>query len=71
MNRERAVTMSNQADHYNEAQARAAEQGPMHLITFWTNVCRKLAKDALKNGDPSLAEGLAAHLNDFYQHHTR
>lgn len=71
MNRGQATTLSNQADHYNAAQARAAEKGPMHLITFWTNVCRKLAKDALENGDPCLAEALAAHLNDFYQQHTQ
>ncbi|MFJ8929267.1 hypothetical protein ACIRLA_22080 [Streptomyces sp. NPDC102364] len=71
MNPSQAKTLSNQADHYNSAQHRAAEQGPMHLITFWTNVCRKLAKDALKNGDPRVAEALAAHLNDFYQRYTQ
>jgi hypothetical protein len=62
--------LANQAAHYNTAQARAAEQGPMHLITFWQNVCRKLAKDALENGDPSVANRLASNLNDFYQRHT-
>jgi hypothetical protein len=63
--------LKNQAEHYNTAQAKAAEAGPMHLITFWTNVCRKFAKDALENGDPSVANKLAAHLNDFYQAHAR
>ncbi|TGB06546.1 hypothetical protein [Streptomyces sp. MZ04] len=71
MNRGQARTLSNQADHYNAEQARAAEKGPMHLITFWTNVCRKLAKDALEKGDPSLAEAYAAHCHDFYQRHTQ
>jgi hypothetical protein len=65
------VRLKNQAEHYNAAQAKAAEAGPMHLITFWTNVCRKFAKDALENGDPSVANKLAAHLNDFYQAHAR
>lgn len=63
-------TLANQTEHYNAAQARAAEAGPLHLITFWTNVNRKLAKDALNNGDPSVAERLASHLHDFYQRHT-
>lgn len=64
-------TLANQAEHYNAAQQRAAEAGPLHLITFWTNVNRKLAKDALNNGDPSVAERLASHLHDFYQRHTQ
>jgi hypothetical protein len=63
--------LANQAAHYNTAQARAAEQGPMHLVTFWTNVNRKLVKDALDNGDRTLADKLAAHLNDFYRAHTQ
>lgn len=63
--------LANQAEHYNAAQAKAAAQGPMHLITFWQNVCRKLAKDALENGDPSVANAFASHLNDFYQRHGR
>ncbi|WP_416519988.1 hypothetical protein [Streptomyces achromogenes] len=63
--------LANQAEHYNQAQAKAAQAGPMHLITFWTNVCRKLAKDALENGDPAIANALAAHLNDFYRAHTQ
>ncbi|MGW8703105.1 hypothetical protein ACWGOK_40390 [Streptomyces eurythermus] len=62
---------ANQAEHYNAAQAKAAAAGPMHLVTFWTNVCRKLAKDALEGGDPAVANGLAAHLNDFYRAHTQ
>lgn len=65
------LRLQNRAEHYNAAQAKAAEQGPMHLITFWTNVCRKLAKDALENGDPGVANRLAAHLNDFYRAHTQ
>lgn len=62
---------ANRAEHYNTAQAKAAAQGPMQLITFWQNVCRKLAKDALEAGDPAVANQLAAHLNDFFRHHTR
>jgi len=61
----------NQAAHYNAAQARAAEQGPMHLVAFWTNVCRKLAKDALDDGDRTVADKLSAHLNDFYRAHSQ
>lgn len=68
---QQAKTLSNQADHYNGQQVRAAEQGPMDLITVWTNVCRKIAKDALRNGDPRVAEALAGHLNDFYQRYTQ
>lgn len=63
--------LANQAAHYNAAQAKAAAQGPMHLVTFWTNVCRKLAKDALDNGDRAVADRLAAHLNDFYRAYTQ
>ncbi|MCL8016862.1 hypothetical protein [Streptomyces sp. AS02] len=63
--------LANQAAHYNAAQAKAAAAGPMHLITFWQNVNRKLAKDALDNGDPSIANKLASHLNDFYRAHTQ
>ena len=63
--------LKNRAEHYNAAQAKAAEQGPMHLVTFWTNVCRKLAKDALDNDDRSVADKLAAHLNDFFRAHTQ
>lgn len=63
-------TLANQAAHYNAAQAKAAEKGPMELITFWQNVCRKLVKDALENGDRSLADQFAGHLNDFYRRHT-
>ena len=62
--------LANRAEHYNAAQARAAEQGPMHLITFWQNVCRKLVKDALESGDPGPANQFASHLHDFYQRHT-
>lgn len=62
--------LANKAEHYNAAQAKAARQGPMHLLTFWTNLCRKLAKDAVDNGDPSLANALAKHLNDFYRTHS-
>jgi hypothetical protein len=63
--------LKNQAAHYNAAQAKAAERGPMELITFWTNVNRKLAKDALNIGDRSVADRLAAHLNDFFRAHTQ
>lgn len=63
--------LENQAEHYNAAQAKAAKKGPMELITFWTNVNRKLVKDALENGDRSLADKFAAHLNDFYRSHTQ
>ncbi|CAL9667310.1 hypothetical protein SUDANB145_07226 (plasmid) [Streptomyces sp. enrichment culture] len=63
--------LKNQAAHYNDAQAKAAAQGPMHLITFWTNVNRKLAKDALENGDRTVADALASHLNDFYRRYTQ
>ncbi|MCI3279111.1 hypothetical protein [Streptomyces cylindrosporus] len=66
-----AARLQNQADHYNAAQAKAAQGGPMALITFWTNVNRKLVKDALASGDRSLADRLAKHLNDFYQAHAR
>lgn len=66
-----AARRANQAEHYNAAQAKAAAQGPMELITFWTNVNRKLVKDALENGDRSLADRFAAHLNDFYRAHTQ
>ncbi|MFF1298162.1 MULTISPECIES: hypothetical protein [unclassified Streptomyces] len=69
--RERQQRLANQAEHYNAAQAKAAERGPLHLITFWTNVNRKLAKDALDNGDRTIADRLAAHLNDFYRAHTQ
>jgi hypothetical protein len=65
------TTLANRAEHYNAAQAKAAAQGPMHLVTFWTNVCRKFAKDALDNGDPAVANALSAHLNDFYQRHAQ
>ncbi|MCF0086705.1 MULTISPECIES: hypothetical protein [unclassified Streptomyces] len=61
----------NQAAHYNAAQARAAEQGPMHLVGFWSDICRKVAKDALAAGDRSVADKLAAHLNDFYRAHSQ
>lgn len=63
--------LKNQAEHYNAAQAKAAARGPMELITFWTNVNRKLVKDALDNGDRSLADRFAAHLNDFYRAHAQ
>ena len=62
--------LANQAEHYNAGQAKAAAKGPMELVTFWTNVNRKLVKDALENGDRSLADQFAAHLNDFYRRHT-
>lgn len=63
--------LRNQAEHYNSVQAKAAEKGPMELITFWTNVNRKLVKDALESGDRTLADRFAAHLNDFYRAHTQ
>jgi len=63
--------MQNQAAHYNAQQAKAAERGPLHLAAFWLDVCRKLAKDALDNGDPSVANRLASTLNDFYRGHTQ
>lgn len=63
--------MKNQAEHYNTQQGKAAAKGPMELITFWTNLNRKLVKDALEDGDRSLADRLAAHLNDFYRTHTQ
>jgi hypothetical protein len=63
--------LANQAEHYNTRQAKAAERGPMHLIGFWYEVCRKLAKDALDNGDADVAQRFASHLHDFYQHHTQ
>jgi hypothetical protein len=63
--------LANQAEHYNTAQAKAAAKGPMELITFWTNVNRKLVKDALENGDRGLADKFAAHLNDFYRSHAQ
>jgi hypothetical protein len=66
-----ARRLANQAAHYNQAQAKAAEKGPMELITFWQNVNRKLVKDALDNGDRVLADRYAAHLNDFYRAHTQ
>lgn len=62
--------MENQARHYNERQARAAEEGPMALVALWSEVCRKLAKDALQDGDRTVADALSSHLNDFYVRHT-
>lgn len=64
------TTLANQADHYNTRQAKAAKQGPMHLVGFWYEVCRKLAKDALEDGDQKVAERLASHIHDFYKQHT-
>jgi hypothetical protein len=64
-------TLANQAAHYNARQAKAAERGPMELVGFWYEVCRKLAKDALENGDPSVANRLASHFHDFYKGHTQ
>lgn len=64
-------TLVNQTEHYNGRQAKAAEKGPMHLVGFWYEVTRKLAKDALENGDPAVANQLASHLHDFYQRHTQ
>lgn len=66
-----AARLANQAAHYNQAQARAAERGPLYLVAFWLDVCRKLAKDALNNGDPTIANKLSAHLNDFYRAHSQ
>lgn len=62
---------ANQAAHYNAAQAKAAERGPLALVAFWLDVCRKLAKDALDQGDPTVANRLSARLNDFYREHTQ
>ncbi len=63
--------LANQAEHYNARQAKAAEQGPLALAGFWYEVCRKLAKDALADGDPSVATDLASHFHDFYRAHTQ
>lgn len=63
--------LANQAAHYNTRQAQAAQKGPLHLVGFWYEVTRKLAKDALENGDPDLANRLASHMHDFYQAHTQ
>ena len=68
--KQRVQRLKNQAEHYNAAQARAAQKGPMDLITFWVNVNRKLVKDALENGDRTLADQFASHLNNFYRAHT-
>lgn len=69
--KQRQKTLANQAEHYNTAQAKAAQKGPLELITFWTNVNRKLVKDQLEAGDRTLADKLASHLHDFYQRHTQ
>jgi hypothetical protein len=63
--------LANQAEHYNTQQAKAAQRGPLYLVAFWWDVCRKLAKDAAENGDPTVANKLAALLNDFYRGHTQ
>lgn len=63
--------LANQAEHYNARQAKAADRGPMYLVGFWYEVCRKLAKDALENDDPSVANKLASHFHDFYSAHTQ
>lgn len=63
--------LKNQAEHYNTRQAKAAEQGPLHLVGFWYEVARKLAKDALEDGDPTVANRLSSHLHDFYQGHAQ
>ena len=63
--------LKNQAAHYNTRQAQAAERGPLHLVGFWYEVCRKLAKDALEDGDPTVAQALASHFHDFYQRHAQ
>jgi hypothetical protein len=62
---------ANQAAHYNAAQAKAAERGPLYLVAFWLDVCRKLAKDAQDRGDVSVANRLSSVLNDFYRQHTQ
>lgn len=62
--------LANQAKHYNARQAEAAQQGPMALLAFWYEVCRKQAKDGVENGDPTVANALASHLHDFYRAHT-
>ena len=62
--------LANQAKHYNARQAEAAKQGPLALVAFWYEVCRKLAKDGVEAGDPTVANELASHLHDFYRAHT-
>lgn len=73
MSRQQAAQkrLANQAQHYNTRQAQAAERGPLHLVGFWYEVTRKLAKDAADDGDPSVANQLASHLHDFYKAHAR
>lgn len=63
--------LRNQAAHYNSRQAEAVKLGPMYVVALWFDASRKVAKNALDDGDPSVANALASHLHDFFQRYTR
>lgn len=60
----------NQAAHYNDRQAAAVQRGPMDVVALWFDASRMLAKNALKDGDRSVADALSSHLHDFFRRYT-
>ncbi|NUS25046.1 MAG: hypothetical protein HOV92_12600 [Streptomyces sp.] len=63
--------LENQARHYNSRQAEAVQRGPMDVVALWFDASRKVAKNALEDGDPAVANALASHLHDFFQRYTQ
>lgn len=65
------VAQRNQAKHWNDRQAAAAERGPDHVAAVWWDACRMLARKAEKTGQSDVWSQLASHLHDFFRHHTQ
>lgn len=63
--------LENQAKHYNGRQADAVQKGPMHVVALWFDASRMVAKNALEDGDPAVANALASHLHDFFKRYTQ
>jgi hypothetical protein len=63
--------LENQAKHYNARQAEAVQKGPMAVVALWFDASRMVAKNALEDGDPNVANALASHLHDFFKRHTQ
>lgn len=63
--------LENQAKHYNSRQADAVQKGPMHVVALWFDASRMVAKNALEDGDPAVANALASHLHDFFKRYTQ
>ncbi|GAA4658820.1 hypothetical protein GCM10023347_07680 [Streptomyces chumphonensis] len=61
----------NQAQHWEQRQVLAREDGPQAVASVWFDAARMVAKQRALGGEMEVWEELAKALRDFYQRYSQ